>query len=70
MTDGKKKRFIIALAEFLADNQASKGIMLGIETQSAPVKWASEWAKLRSATPLLGYPTVEEAVEILTDFLG
>jgi hypothetical protein len=67
--DGRKQRFIIKLAEFLVADQAAKGIALSFES-GAPVKWASEWAALRNETPLCGYPTVEEAVEILTDFLG
>jgi hypothetical protein len=68
--DGRKLRFIIKLAEFLVDNQGGKSIALSIQSDAAPVKWASEWAALRSETPLRGYPTVEEAVEQLKEFLG
>lgn len=67
--DRRKQRFIIKLAEFLVADQAAKGIALSLESGS-PVKWASEWAALRSETPLRGYPTVEEAVETLGDFLA
>lgn len=68
--DGRKKQFIIKLAAFLVENQAGKSIALQMESSHAPVRWASEWANLRSASPLHGYPTLEEAVEKLTDFLG
>jgi hypothetical protein len=30
---------------------------------------AKDWVKIRQATPLFGYPTVEEAEQQLTEFL-
>lgn len=69
----RKARFIRALTEFLVGNQAGKSIALEMETRSprpAPLTaWAHEWAKLRGATPLFGYPTAEEAEQALTEFL-
>ena len=71
MSGGRKKQFILRLAEYLVENQAGKGIALSIESASAPIKWASEWSRVRSASPVRsGYPTIEEAVKDLTDFLG
>jgi len=62
----RKKLFIHELAEYLAGtNQAGKSIELQLGKQSG-----KEWAKLRSATPLFGYPSVEEAEQQLTEFLG
>jgi len=67
----RKTAFIKQLAHFLVADQAGKSVMLEIEAVSAPViPWAREWAKLRDATPLFGYPTVEEAEAALMDFLG
>lgn len=73
--DGRKTQFIIKLAEFLVENQIGKSIALEFEKQNKSIplgfpKWASEWARLRSTTPLFGYPSVPEAVEQLKDFLG
>jgi len=66
MDKGKQKQdFIKQLAIFLAGNQAKKSIELQIGKESA-----KEWKELRSKTPLFGYPTIEEAEEILTDFLA
>ncbi len=59
------KQFIRKLAEFLVNNQAHKSIL--IETGNA---LAQEWAALRNATPLRGYPTLAEAEKALTDWLG
>ena len=70
----RKKLFIERLAEFLVDNQAGKGISLQVELERGDggrmPRWGSEWARLRNATPLFGYPTVEEAIEQLTEFLA
>ena len=66
----RKALFIDTLAEFLAGNQVGKGIELQLNPRPAPLTaWPQEWAKLRDATPLFGYPTVEEAVKQLTEFL-
>jgi hypothetical protein len=62
----RKRRFIRALAEYLAGtNQVAMSI--GLEMGKPDAK---EWAKVRSASPLFGYPTVDEAEKELTDFLG
>ncbi len=59
-----KERFIHELAIFLTERQAKKSIELEMGKEHA-----AEWAKLRSATPLFGYPSVEEAEKQLTEFL-
>lgn len=61
----EKRAFIALLARYFAENQSIKSAML--ETGSPAAK---DWAKLRAATPLYGYPTVEEAERILADFLS
>jgi hypothetical protein len=38
--------------------------------ESAMVPWAREWARVRAASPVTGYATLEEAVASLKDFLG
>lgn len=60
-----KKLFVKALAEYLVKDQASKSIRLGMNSPTAV-----EWAKLRSTTPLQGYPTQEEAEATLSKWLG
>lgn len=67
MPDAKarKAKFVRALAEYLVGDQARQSILL-----EARAPEALAWLKLRSATPLFGYPTVDEAVETLTEFLG
>lgn len=61
----QKKRLIRALAVYLVENQVDKSI----ELQSGKPS-AQEWATLRGATPLFGYPTVEEAERELTELLA
>jgi len=69
----RRVRFIRILAEFLAGNQAGKSIELEMEVRnprpSPMTSWAQEWGKLRGASSLCGYPTVEEAERSLTEFL-
>lgn len=61
----KKKAFIRKLAEFLAGpNSAKYSIFIQMGHESG-----KDWADLRSATPLFGYPTIDEAEEQLTKFL-
>lgn len=69
--DERRSQFVKALAEYLAGNQAGKSIMLQVEVQGgrAIVPWAQEWAAVRNATPLMGYPTVAEAEKELARFL-
>lgn len=65
MAAERKKQFIHELAVFLVGNQARKSIELEMGKESA-----KEWARLRNATPLFGYPTVEEAEAQLSEFLS
>lgn len=59
-----KEEFIKQLAIYLVGDQAKKSILLQMGNEEA-----LQWAKLRSMTPLFGYPTVEEAEAELTEFL-
>ena len=59
-----KQIFIHRLAEYMVKDQAMKSIELEMGKPSA-----KEWAAMRSLTPLHGYPTVEEAEKVLTEFL-
>lgn len=62
----RKKLFIRELAEYLAGpNQAKMSVLLGMNNAEA-----EQWARLRGYTPLMGYPTVDEAEKALTEFLG
>ena len=60
-----KKRFVRALAEHLVGDQARKSIEL---EQGKPE--ALQWARLRQASGLHGYPTVDEAEVQLTAWLS
>jgi hypothetical protein len=62
--DEAKKRFIDALAEFLVSDQAKRSIMIEMGNEDA-----LKWARLRNATPLAGWPTVDQAKETLSEFL-
>jgi len=64
----KRDQFVTALAKSMVDLQAGKGIALGMP--SGVIPWAREWASLRQATPLHGYPTLKEAEDVLREFLG
>lgn len=59
-----KEEFIKVLAKYLVGNQAEMSIRLQMQQPEALL-----WRDMRSATPLFGYPTEEEAVEVLTKFL-
>ena len=61
----QKKVFIRKLAEYLVGDQVYKSILLEMGTSEA-----RQWAELRGATPLGGYPTVEEAEDQLAKFLA
>lgn len=62
-----RKQFIKHLAEYLAGpNQVGMSIALQANPKN---EQAILWCKIRQATPLFGYPTVEEAEEQLTEFL-
>ena len=60
----KKALFIRELAEFLTCNQSTMSVRLEMSRPDAIA-----WAKLRSHTPLYGYPTADEAEKALTEFL-
>jgi len=60
----QKAIFIKKLARYLVGDQARQSIELQMGKQSA-----KEWAELRGATPLFGYPSVEEAEKVMTEFL-
>jgi len=64
ITLNRRRRFVKKLAEFLVKDQARKSIELGMNKSSAV-----EWSELRNTTPLMGYPTVEEAEETLAKWL-
>lgn len=65
-----KEKVIQAFADYLAHNQAGKGIALEMERRTlTPIHWAKEWALVRQAARLHGYPTVEETVEHLKRIL-
>lgn len=61
----RKARFIHEIAEFLTKDQAKWSIKLELDDAVA-----KRWATLRAASPLMGYPTLEEAEELLTRFLA
>jgi hypothetical protein len=61
---GRKAIFIAALAKYLVGDQVRKSIELEMRKESA-----LEWCALCTASPLQGYPTIEEAVKVLTEFL-
>jgi len=60
----KKEKFIKQLAKYLCGNSAEKSVKLQMET-----KEGKEWADLLNTTPIFGWKTLEEAEEILTEFL-
>ncbi len=60
----EKEAFIAQLAEFFVVNAGRMSI--GLATNDP---MATEWANLRNTTPLQGYPTIEESIQILTEFL-
>jgi hypothetical protein len=65
-------KLLHALAEYLAGDQAAKSIILELERDAQPIghRWAEEWANLRDASGLIGWPTVEDAYQHLRDLLG
>ena len=69
----KKQKLIEELAHFLVDRQAGKSILLQMGAErpggdKVPVL-AQEWAKLRNAAGIHGYPDFDEAVKMLTEVL-
>lgn len=70
----RKQNFIKQIAHFLVDNQAGKSIALQVESMRGdndPMpKLATEWADLRTASMLRGYPDFDKAVKSLTELLS
>ena len=66
----KRAEFIRALAEHLCVGAWTLSICLDMPPTSMAHKVAARWKKLRDATPLFGWPSVEEAELILAEFLG
>ena len=65
MPNDRQRDFIRALAEYLGGtNQAAMSIRLEMNDPQALL-----WRDIRSATPLIGYPSVEETEEQLIQFL-
>jgi hypothetical protein len=63
------EQFLRSLAEFLAgSNQARMSIWLGSPSGEAALV-AGLWREIRQATPLFGYPSTEEAMVTLREFL-
>jgi len=58
-----KRTFVRRLAEYLVKDQASMSIKLEMGLPEAKM-----WRHLREATPLFGYPTVDEADEQLQEW--
>ena len=61
----KRKAFVKELAFYLAGRQVEMSIRL---QRDGSIE-ARQWARLRGTTPLLGYPTEQEAEDQLNDFL-
>jgi hypothetical protein len=60
-----KQRFVLALANYLVEGQSIRSIKLQMGDPAA-----QEWARLRATTPLHGYPTLNEAIKVLSAWLG
>jgi len=61
----RREEFIRALAEYLAGNAAHMSILLEMGRPEAQL-----WAKLRGATPLRGWQSVEEAEKELSEWFA
>ncbi len=65
MSNDRKAAFVRALAVLLVGDQAMQSMKLEMGDVGA-----QKWAALRGTTPLMGYPTVEEAEKQLAEWLG
>lgn len=67
MTNSEKRKahFVRALAEYFCGDQARMSILLEMRRPEALA-----WAKLRGATPLSGWASVEQAEQQLAEWLG
>lgn len=61
----RKRAFVRELAKFLVEDSGRKSIELGMGKPHAQA-----WASLRQSTPIMGYPTVDEAAKQLGEWLG
>ena len=69
MTEQQKRQreeFIKELAEYLAGANTAE-YSIGLQMGN---KHAQQWSRLRGHTPLFGYPSQEEAIKVLTEFLS
>jgi len=64
-TDDRKLAFVRVLANYLVGDQGVMSIRLEMGDPNA-----KQWARLRAATPLFGYPTEDEAASQLASWLG
>lgn len=63
-----KRQFVRELAAYLAGRSA---VAMSIKLQTGISRLeAEQWARLRDATPLFGYPSEAEAERLLADWLG
>jgi hypothetical protein len=68
-----KAEFVLALAKFLGGtNQARMSIALDPRMKGSQLAEIAElWRTMRQAVPgLTGYPTVEETVKVIEEFLA
>lgn len=65
----KREAFIDALATYLTRDLAKRSIWLEMGEQSEHYRSTKEWQTLYQAAGLFGYPTKEEAIKTLTEFL-
>jgi hypothetical protein len=63
----RKEEFVYQLAKYLVNKQVNWSIKLQVDPDDPD---ARQWCDIRTQTPIFGYPTVDEAVETLTDWFG
>lgn len=64
-SSSNRRAFVRALAKFLVEDAAEMSIKLELGTEEA-----KRWARLREASPVFGYPTVDEAEAQLLAWLS
>lgn len=68
--DEQRSNFIRAIAGYLVEHDAAKGIALEVERAfPGHVQWAAEWQKVRAKSPIFGHVTLDEAEKQLRAFL-
>jgi len=65
----RREELINALAEYLTKNLAKRSIWLQMGEISEHYAATKEWQALFQAAGLHGYPTKEEAIEVLRELL-